>query len=119
MYDSNKIKIAYAGVYNLPGLIYNANGIEITSSINVQVPRIPLQRKRNDGTGITYAETSWFKQDVNNTRNANLVFKHTLLKDSNGNIIGMDSFTNYNSGDILYGCDNNTFAYGCTKLQIN
>ncbi len=57
--------------------------------------------------------------DASDAHKANFLFKHTLQKDSSGNVIGMDSFTNYVSGDTLFNCNQRDNIYGCSKLKIN
>ncbi len=124
LFDTNKSKISCAGASTSPpgGMIFYTNGNNIgTFTLSQQTPRTPLQCKHNNPSlgGYQFSENSWYKQDANNPRNANFLFKHTLQKDSNGNIIGMDSFTNYNSGDILFCCDQPGQYPLCGKLQIN
>lgn len=122
LYDSSKVKVDCAAV-SLPTAsdshTYNADGSLVTTTIiSQQTPRIPLQCRHVKSSNPTYSVNSWYKQDLNNPRNANFLFKHTLQKDLNGNITGMDSFTNYNSGDILYCCDQPAEHPLCDKIQI-
>jgi|JI10StandDraft_1071094.scaffolds.fasta_scaffold58441_4 hypothetical protein len=70
----------------------------------------------DEGKITTQDIYSWFKVTKASPLTAEFVMKHTLQKDSNGKVIGMDSFTNYSKGDELLCCSRFS-SYYCEKIK--
>lgn len=100
-------------------IIYNDKGQKLGESTNEIVP---LQCRVNIVNGYLVSTTvySWYRQTGLNPLRADFVFQHTVVQDESGKAIGVDSFTNYSKGDVLYCCAGlSSYLPACQRFQVN
>ena len=93
-----------APVFSVNSYLYDASNQKITS--DTVSAGTALQCRTSIVNGVLSAEIkySWYKKESSVSNTVRLVFTHTIQKNSSGTAIGVDNFTNYNKGDILYCC---------------
>ncbi|HMY70044.1 MAG TPA: hypothetical protein PL163_25600 [Leptospiraceae bacterium] len=84
--------------------LYNTSNQQIISKIVSAGTELQCRTALVNGVLFEEIRYSWYKKESSASNTVRLVFTHTIQKNSSGTAIGVDNFTNYNKGDILYCC---------------